>query len=132
MTKKYYKVVKKFSDTKYVSCRRAVWESALCTYYEVGQFVSSPMKGSKLFVFDDLVKAKQFANGSEYIFECECKGVSKYGFFTRTCTNWVSRIKNIASLRIRKKKWIGVEDSHKPVDGTMFADEVKLLKCVQW
>lgn len=128
----YYKVVKpSLYNDAYQSARIHCGHPELRTIYRVGEWATSPFEGSKLFVFDNLQSAIQFridysTVSVEDIFECECKGISKVGFFQRCLS--IKALKQSIKLRKQKKKWTC--DNPFIPNGTAFADSVKLLRKV--
>ena len=130
----YYKVVKK-SGLR--SARTS--ERGFTTYYKVGEWISSPFKGSKLFVFDDLGQAKNFmygffAGADEEIYECEVKGVYKGRTkFLATFSDF-STFTNLWKNFRNKKRFsqfintFGYKSN--VVNNTVWVDEVKLIKKV--
>ena len=120
----HYKVVSKNLTSAIYIAR----DLGLETQYVVGQWVSPHIKQAPLMVFEDLELAKRFINansryGPHRIFECEIKK-------SRKKWGWIS-VWNIdvfyKALR-NKKKWTDLISYGEFPDGTVFADEVMLVK----
>jgi len=121
MAEKYYKVVNKFLD----SARASEWDG-FSIKYKIGEFVYPTLKNSKLFVFDNLESAKDFAYKDwDKIFECEVVNPSKAKYMA----TFVSCIEDFWAAKNRKESVKGYAD--KAVSGTIFCDAVKLIKKVE-
>jgi hypothetical protein len=132
---KYYKVV----NSNLTSAR--VFRQEWRVWYQVGEFVRSPLKGSKLFCFNNLQAAQNFAYSSEDVYECEVIGAvdskrTSGGFLSST--HGRRKVVELAwKLMGQKKKYKHLLDEYArskrhrtPPKGTIFADAIKLVRRV--
>ena len=132
MSKKYYKVV----SNQMSSARE---RGRLEVQYKVGEFVYPAVEHCKLFVFDNLKDAQEFAAYYESIYECEVINPtsstrSMLGYMHWCCDSML--IEKVWKLIAHKKKYMYlINENHTMLNGTrevpkstVFADAVKLVK----
>ena len=130
----YYKVVTKLGSAM------VPHDSVLAVKYKIGEFVKSPIKGSKLFVFSSLSLAQTFVDNIDCdlrpckIYKCEVKNPSSnISIFQNVCgpLTW-TRVIKLWKLRSQKKKFKHLFNRYDTYDippkGSVFVDEVKLIK----
>ena len=121
---KYYKVVKKIpynGVVRYVSAR--AWDGPIVVQYELKKWAKPRISGTKLFLFNNLKAATDFASVSDEIFEILATGVS-------------SCYQVSDSLAINDIKWfwlmnkIGIKCGIKGLPYTCCADRIMLIRKV--
>lgn len=138
MSKKYYKIVKLSSKSKYLytSCR--IHDTGIACTYIKNEWTHPHIVGSKLMVFNNLSNAKTFiidtCGSKDIIFECEViKPSRKWGGFSKNTYHVMSEtFRNAMKLRYKKKKHshLLVKTCDSPPRGTIFCDAVKLTNKV--
>jgi hypothetical protein len=132
MTKKYYKVVNMGLKSFWVR------DTRVQTQYKIGEFVSSPIEGSPLAVFDTLEHAKEFVLGlpsdNAYIYECEIKNKYKNtwlpgNYRDMNDTSYDRLLKILKYIKNRRKYTYLVPNLNLP-DGSITCKQVKLIKRV--
>ncbi len=135
--KKYYKVI----TLKHRRLSRmCVYKSAMvsdpqfCVTYDMGKWTYPNVKGTKLFVFDNLKSALRFSCTRHSVYEVEVKNpkpLKSYSLFNWSCSycNWKVVLKML-SLRKRKKKFMYLRINESGVKNTVVVDAVKLIKQV--
>ena len=122
LPKVYYKVVSTYHNLS-ILC----WKYRI--HYIVGQWVYPNLRGTKIFVFDNLEEAKKFAGN---IYECEVINPTpghKYNLFAYGCGINYDRIEQMLKLKLAKKKFTHLKMGFIP-KGTVMCDAVKLIKQV--
>jgi len=131
MKKKYYKVVTEVRDEKgqtaYISARYGGLAE-----YKIGEWTIAP-GNTRLFVFDNLDEAFDFAFLSEHIFECEIiGGIKGRGAFFSDNAPCFWRVFN---SYLNKKKKVDFNKIFKNIEPTEFhsvlAKKVKLIKKIK-
>jgi hypothetical protein len=146
MTKKYYKVCFRTHSLLY-SC----WvfpNTKACVTYSLNSWTYPNIKGTDLFVFDNLDDAKKFRSivaknrggycSSEFpIYEAKVQGVHKRGLFIHSAKTHLTdlALNFLGTLRAKKQKYrsdnpYAYRLENRPPRGTVFVDAVKLVKKV--
>ena len=125
MTKIYYKVTT--NDLRSIVL---YWNNKLSTQYKLNEFVSSPVQGTPLSVFDTLSSAKEFCRvRSGYrIFRCEIKYRLKTPWIPHFASYYqTQRLKTLLNRIKNKKKYLDMVWTDLP-EGTVSCKQVKLLE----
>ena len=93
--------------------------------YKLNQWTYPKIKGSKLFVFDNLSDAIKFPKGNA-VFECEVINVSKRGPFINRIFPYQTLLSMWTNYR-NKKKYTDIAFGNPP-HGTVWVDAVKLTE----
>jgi len=128
MSKKYYKVV----SLHLCSCSTISTDvykgQPLSVQYKIGEFVRPNVNHTSLMIFKKYRHAMLYslANSFGRIFEVEAKGVQPKGLFV-SCYRTGDHIGEYIKLKKQKKKYLHLIKLTPP-SGTLFANEVKLVK----
>jgi len=144
MTKTYYKVVRTDIDPdtmfsaitsklKYSLYHRYEKnKNNLIVQYKLNEWVFPKIVGSKLFVFDNLHDANNFAWNYYYtVYECEIKNPHKSCPFYKYVLDSPVHVLTMWKLYKQKKKFSHLNSVEQPPIGTVVCDAVKLTKKVK-
>lgn len=136
--KYYYKVTSHPKKGTYLSAivSTPFYQKAnITTQYKINEWVESPIKGSKLFVFDNTKDVANFMyfNYRFYtmqnaVFQCEVKNPKKRGPLTFVDAEYILTMWK--AYRNKKKYNLDSRTSYNPPLGTVWVDAVKLIKRV--
>lgn len=121
----YYKVV--FKDILGKLYSATIVSKLLCVEYKVGEWVRGRYP---LFIFDDYHLAMEFGMNTEEVFECHAKNVRKIeGLIPNAVIADTDEIKQYWEDGVDELLFGGLLTS--PLEGTLIADEVMLIKEVE-
>lgn len=134
MKKRYFKVVQNINGQYYSSNIMKNSDFFLnpkySLEYKIGEW-TKPVNG-RLFVFDNLHKARYFAFGGRKIFECQVIGVCKdtyYGVDYKYAQDFWTRFNNFLQRKQRPKEEI-YENLYRFSTPSILVKKVKLIKQV--
>jgi len=137
MDKTYYKVVNRYFESAWVSkyifiCPTNVSCQILNVKYKLDEWTFPKVKGSKLFVFDDIDSAKLFAyNNNGITYKCEVLNPKKTGpFYSGVVSNAKATILMWKKYTQKKKYSHLVWGLCLVPRHTVWVDAVKLIKKV--
>ena len=137
-TQKYYKVVAEGLVsvwTRYISIDNPTSRRDFIVQYKLHEWIKPNVKGSKLFVFDALMAARDFAEPMRSqgvpkieVYECRVKNPGSSGVF-------MDYILDQPSFALRLWEEFNVQNIIpssvlNPPNGTIWVDEVKLIRKV--
>lgn len=104
--------------------------------YKVGKWVKPKLSGSRLFIFDNKKHACECADYYNKVYECEARGVISFNrimlpkdLYDEYYENMILTRWKIFNRLIRQHKRASMPGNFP--NGTMFAKEVKLIKCIK-
>ena len=119
--KKYYKVVDRVCG-HYISVM--VGGSDIGIKYSVGEFAYPTLKGSKLFVFDDLQIAIDFGKVVGCVFECEVINPFEYN-------GGIAKWYRPEEIRLFWENQLQFSSSRNAIKNTVLCDAVKLVREIE-
>lgn len=123
----YYKVLRNGLVSANVHPLPIYINSGISIKYSLGEWTFPKIKGSKLFVFEDLNLARKYANFccQKILYECEVKNPKEKG----PASSY--HIFEILKAIRQKKKYSHLINYKNVPDGTIFCDAVKLIERVR-
>lgn len=130
----YYKVVNH-------NLRSAIIDHNASVKYSIGEWTEPVIKGSKLFVFNDISAARLFAQSHDWpIFKCEVLGIykGKHKFYISNArfnydilNRFWSKIRNKRKFTNLIEKPFNTDDQKMIEKYTVWVDKVKLIERVE-
>lgn len=107
--------------------------AAHCLRYSIGQWIKPKIEGSKIFVFDTLAHAKDFAGVGHSVFECEYTGKAirpnymcyDFEYMRKVSQFWQAYHGGEECIRSNN-----VSNTNMLPDGTLYVDAIRLVRKV--
>jgi hypothetical protein len=127
MSQIYYKVVNANLTSAWITT------DGLVTTYEIGKFVSSPLKGTPLAVFNNIFAARMFSGIilNSKIFECHIKYKSRRPWLPGKGCFYADYMLNMLKKTIKQKRSIKDFMVTNLPSGTITCGQVKLIREVK-